>query len=82
MYRVKVSAKGPVTLPKTSRDKHAINPGSEIRIVEVGDVLVLVPVPCDPVTALRGLLKQGPSLPADLFQERARKRIEDAANDA
>ena len=77
-----MSAEGTVTLPKTLRDKHAINPGTEIQIVGVGNVLVLVPVPCDPATALRGLLKQGPSLTADLFQERARERVEDAANDA
>jgi hypothetical protein len=50
--------------------------------VEVGNALVLVPVSCDPARALRGLLKQGPSLTADLLQERARERVENVANDA
>ena len=74
MYKLKVSAKGWVVIPKELRDKHEIVPGSEVQVVELGNVLVLVPVPPDPVGALRGMLKDGPSLTADLLEERARER--------
>ena len=74
LYTLKVSPKGWVFIPKELRDKHEISPGSEVQVVELGNVLVLIPVPPDPVAALRGMLKDGPSLTADLLEERARER--------
>lgn len=74
MYTAKVSSKGWVVIPKDLRDRHGLREGTRVQVVEYGDVLALVPLPEDPVEALRGLFAGGLSLTADLLEERARER--------
>ena len=74
MRTATVSTKGWVVIPKDLRDKLGLKKGSQVQIVECGRVLALVPLPDDPVEALRGLLAEGPSLTEDLLAERARQR--------
>lgn len=78
MTTATVSKKGWVVIPKTYRQKYNIKPGDEVRIIDYGGVLAVVPLPEDPITALRGMLADGPSLTADLLAERqeARQREE------
>jgi len=73
MYRVKVSAKGWVVIPKELREKYGLRKGTQVQVVDYNDVLVLVPLPDDPAEALHGLLEEGPSLTKDLMVERARE---------
>lgn len=40
---MRVTEKGQVTIPKPIRDKLGIGPGSEVRFVDRGDVVELVP---------------------------------------
>jgi len=65
-----VSQKGWVVIPKIYRQKYNLKPGDQVRIVDYGGVLAVIPLPEDPVSALRGLLAEGPSLTADLLDER------------
>ena len=74
MHTVKVSTKGWVVIPKALRDKYGLKEGSRVQVVEYGDVLVLVPLPEDPIGALYGALAGGPSLTEELLAERARER--------
>jgi AbrB family looped-hinge helix DNA binding protein len=74
MYTAKVSAKGWVVIPKFLREKYGMKKGTRVRVVDYGNALVLVPIPSDPVEALHGMLKGGPSLTEDLLAERARER--------
>ena len=74
MHIAKISSKGWAVIPKELREKHGIKEGTYVQIAEFGDVLVLVPLPEDPVEALAGMLADGPSLTADLLAERARER--------
>ncbi len=74
MYTAKVSAKGWVVIPKDLREKYGLKRGTQVQIVDYGNILALVPLPDDPVKALHGMLKDGPSLTADLLAERARER--------
>jgi AbrB family looped-hinge helix DNA binding protein len=73
MHTTKVSTKGWIVIPKALRKKHRIAEGTRIQIVEYGDILALVPLPDDPARALHGMLKDGPSLTADLLSEHARE---------
>lgn len=75
MHTAKVSAKGWIVIPKELREKHGIEPGAHVQLVEYGGVLAIVPLPEDPVEALHGMLAGGPSLIADLLAERAQERI-------
>ncbi len=74
MYTAKVSAKGWVVIPKDLRVKYGLKEGSQVQVVDYGDVLALVPLPDDPIEALHGMLAEGPSLTADLLEERAQER--------
>ncbi len=82
MYTARVSAKGWIVIPKDLREKYEIGAGERIQIVEYGEILALVPVPENPARALYGLLRDGPSLTANLLRERAKERArEDGADD-
>jgi len=75
MYTVRVSTKGWVVIPRDLRRKYGLNEGTQVQVVDYGDVLALIPLPDDPAEALYGMLEGGPSLTADLKEERARERV-------
>ena len=73
----KVSAKGWIVIPAALRHKYHIEPGEEVRIVDYGGVLGLVPALRDPVREARGALAvpDSPcSLTRALLAERRRER--------
>ncbi len=74
MHTAKVSSKGWVVIPKDLREKYELKKGTRVQVVDYDNLLVLVPLPDDPVEALHGMLEGGPSLTADLLVERARER--------
>jgi AbrB family looped-hinge helix DNA binding protein len=70
----KVTVKGQVLIPGAIRKRHHIEPGSEVRFVEYGNVVCIVPVVADPVAAAWGMLPAGPSLAEELLEERRRDK--------
>ena len=81
MYTTTVSAKGWVVIPKPIRDKHGLKKGSRVQVVDHGHILVIVPLPDDPIKALHGMFKDGPSLTNDLLHERAKDRAKEEASE-
>jgi AbrB family looped-hinge helix DNA binding protein len=77
MYTATISTKGWVVIPKNLREKYGLKKGTRVQVVEYGQAIALVPLPDDPVQALYGMLKDGPSLTADLLAERARERTQE-----
>ncbi len=69
-----VSNKGWVVIPKAYRKKYQIKSGDRVRIVDYGGTLSIVPLPEDPISALRGLLAAEPSLTKDLLTERQKEK--------
>jgi AbrB family looped-hinge helix DNA binding protein len=65
-----ISEKGWVVIPAELRKKYALRPGSEVRIVDYGGVLAIVPALADPVSQAAGILKSEKSLTAALLEER------------
>ncbi len=65
-----VSEKGWIVVPKIYRDKYGLNPGTKVQVVDYGGSLSLIPLPNDPISALRGMFEGGPSLSQDLLSER------------
>lgn len=82
MYTSKVSEKGWIVIPKPLRQKYGLRKGSQLQIVDYGEVLTLVPLPDDPVEILQGLLKDGPSLTAELLAERTLARTQEEGRHA
>jgi len=70
MAIVKTSSKGQIVIPKKIRQKLGIMPGKKVSIQVVGQHVEISPIPDDPVKALRGILKGGPSLADELLAER------------
>ena len=74
-----VSTKGWVVIPKEYRLKYGLKPGAKVQIIDYGGGLSIVPLLDDPITALRGMFAEGPSLTADLLTERQRARTVEEA---
>ena len=72
---VKTSSKGQVVIPAEVREKIGLKPGDRV-LVRLGDdnTVTIEPVPDDPIKALRGILKGGPSLTKALLRERQKDR--------
>jgi AbrB family looped-hinge helix DNA binding protein len=72
MTVVKTSSKGQIVIPKKLREKLGIEAGRKLLLRLVEDHMEIVPLPDEPVKALRGMLKAETSLAAELLEERRR----------
>jgi len=52
-----ISSKGWVVIPAEMRKKYGLEPGSEVRIVDYGGVLALIPAMEDPIRQASGMLQ-------------------------
>jgi len=77
MYTAKVSTKGWIVIPKPLREKYGLKKGTQVQVVDYGNVLALMPLPTDPVKALHGMLAGGPPLTEELLAERACERAQE-----
>ena len=75
MHTAIVSGKGWVVIPKAMREKHGLEKGSRVQIVDYGEMLAIVPLPDDPVEVLHGMFAGGPSLTEELIAEREKERM-------
>lgn len=71
---VTVSEKGWVVIPAEYRRKYRIKPGDQVRIVDYGGVLSLIPTTPDVIEHTAGMLRGEPSLTEALLAERAQER--------
>jgi AbrB family looped-hinge helix DNA binding protein len=73
MTAVRTSAKGQVVIPKTTREKLGIKPGSRVTVEVVNDHVEIRPLPDDPIEYFHGILRDGPSLTKALLRERKKE---------
>lgn len=69
-----ISNKGWVVIPAELRKKYALEPGTEVRIVDYGGVLAIIPAMREPVQEAAGMLKSGKKLTDLLLEEHRRER--------
>jgi AbrB family looped-hinge helix DNA binding protein len=62
-----ISAKGSVVIPQEIRKRHGLKKGDKVHIIDHGDRIEIVR---DPIAALWGIFKDGPSLTKGLREER------------
>ena len=67
---VRTLAKGQLVIPKEIRQALGIAPGTRLHVRIEGKEVVLFPLPADPIRALRGIAKGGPSLTKALLEDR------------
>jgi AbrB family looped-hinge helix DNA binding protein len=69
-----ISNKGWVVIPAELRKKYGLKPGAEVRIVDYGGVLAIIPAMQEPVNQAAGMLKAGKKLTDSLLEEHLRER--------
>jgi AbrB family looped-hinge helix DNA binding protein len=74
MLTATISSKGWIVIPVELRKKYSLNAGDQVRLVDYGGVLAIIPAMKDPVRGARGLLKGEKSLTQALLAERAKER--------
>jgi len=70
MATVRTLSKGQIVIPAEIRERHHIEPGTEMQIMEYGGIIYLIPPVDDPVKAACGALPAKPSLAGHLLKER------------
>jgi AbrB family looped-hinge helix DNA binding protein len=68
-----VSRRGQTVVPASIRAKYNIKDGDQLVWIDDGTVIRVIPVPADPIKALRGSGK-GQNLTAKLLRERRKER--------
>lgn len=69
---VRASSKFQIAIPKAIRNKLRIKPGQKLAVSESDGLIVLTPIPPDPVEFLCGILKDEPSMTEELIKDRKR----------
>jgi AbrB family looped-hinge helix DNA binding protein len=64
-----ISNKGWVVIPAELRKKYGLEPGAEVRIVDYGGVLAIVPAMSEPLKQAAGMLPAGKKLTEVLLEE-------------
>jgi AbrB family looped-hinge helix DNA binding protein len=75
-----VSVRGQTVIPKDVRTQLGIKEGTKLTWVVKGDCVYVIPIPADPVRALRGILK-GHGTFQDWLDERNEERRRELAAD-
>ncbi len=74
MNLVSVTEKGQIVIPAPLRRKFRIEKGSKVRIEEVeGGIMLIRPIPDDPVEKSKGILKGKDSLLESLLEDRRKE---------
>ncbi len=55
MGELTVSSKGQIVIPKEIREKLHLKRGQKVRIEEVEGTIIIVPVPKNPIKAMKGM---------------------------
>lgn len=57
MTLMQVSNKGQIVIPQELREKYGIGPKDKVEIVEKNGLIIIIPIPKDPIRGSRGMLK-------------------------
>jgi AbrB family looped-hinge helix DNA binding protein len=74
---VRLSQKGWIVIPAALREKYGLKPGIEVRVVDYGGVISIVPVQPDAIHIGAGLLRGEDSLTQAIVEEHRREQNND-----
>jgi len=52
-YESRITRQGQTTIPKDLREKYVLEEGDEVTYIDLGDRIILLPKPRDPIEALK-----------------------------
>lgn len=70
-----ISTKGWVVIPVELRKKYGLTAGAQVRVVDYGGVLALIPSLENPIQQVVGMLKGDPSLTQVLLEEHVQELV-------
>jgi len=53
LYESRITRQGQTTIPKHLREKYGLGEGDEVTYIDLGDQIILLPKPRDPIEALK-----------------------------
>ena len=71
---VRLSQKGWIVIPAAMRAKYGLQPGTNLKVVDYGGMLALVPILKNPIDDGAGMLKGESSLTQTLLNERHKEQ--------
>ena len=78
METARTSSKGQIVIPKEIRDKVGLKPGTLVEVRHTNGYIEIIPLPKDPIKALRGTLKGHQSLASQLVKDHRLEVAKDA----
>jgi len=75
MTNITISSKGWVVIPSKLRKKYGLKPGSQVKVIDYGGVLALVPLMENPIQEAVGMLESDTSLTEALLEEHSREVV-------
>ncbi|MFH1454300.1 MAG: AbrB/MazE/SpoVT family DNA-binding domain-containing protein [Armatimonadota bacterium] len=77
---IKISNKGQIVIPASIRAKYGLKPKSKVELIDLGNEIVIVPIPGKSCKDARGILK-GISVKDLITQRRSERRVENLKYD-
>jgi len=77
-YESRITRQGQTTIPKDLRDKYGLEEGDEVSYIDLGDRIILLPKPRDPIEALKKIRVYTDKSVKDIKQEALEAAIREA----
>jgi AbrB family looped-hinge helix DNA binding protein len=81
LYESKITRQGQTTIPKDLRDKYGLGEGDEVTYIDLGDQIILLPRPKDPIEALKRIQVDTGKTVAEIKAEALEAAVRDASKD-
>ena len=77
-YESRITRQGQTTIPKDLREKYGLEEGDEVTYIDLGDRIILLPKPRDPIEALKKIRVYTDKSVKDIKQEALEAAIREA----
>ena len=77
-YESRITRQGQTTIPKDLREKYGLEEGDEVIYIDLGDRIILLPKPRDPIEALKKISVDTDKSVKDIKQEALEAAIKEA----
>ncbi|OGD44764.1 hypothetical protein A3K69_01465 [Candidatus Bathyarchaeota archaeon RBG_16_57_9] len=81
LYGSRITRQGQTTIPKDLREKYGLQEGDEVTYIDLGDQIILLPRPRDPIEALKRILVDMEKTVAEIKVEALEAALRDASKD-
>lgn len=81
IYESRITRQGQTTIPKHLREKYGLGEGDEVTYIDLGDQIILLPKPRNPVEALKKIRVETEKTVPEIKKEALDAAIHDASRE-